>query len=97
MTTYRELKGTEKQIEWANSLRISMLCRLTEIEDGVACAVKKRPELANDPSNKAMIAALPVVREQIMAQESAVWFIDNREDAKKLLANMVKVEMSKHI
>jgi len=78
----KELKGTEKQIAWAEKIRKEMIARANEelarrkqfIERRIACG-QPTPEA----KVREYLGQVEAVIERIMREENAVWFIENRE------------------
>jgi len=89
-----ELGGTEKQIAWANTIRLE---KLAEIDKMVA-EIKAVPASATEKGQRNM-AKLDEVVAAIRGKESARWWIDARyEDGRRILsetARQMKVEFER--
>jgi len=81
-----ELGGTEKQIAWANTIRLE---KLAEIDKTVA-EIKAVPLSATEKGQRNM-AKLDEVVAAIRGKESARWWIDARyDDGRRILSETVK-------
>lgn len=96
-----ELKGTDKQVAWAQTLRATLMSTFDDIvkkaESDYEKFCRTRPDASEElkQKNKSVIDALPVVRRYILSQGTASWFIDNRRDAKGFISELV-MKVLKH-
>lgn len=88
------LSGTEKQVAWANSIRLG---KLAEIDKTVA-EIKAVPASATEKGQRNM-AKLDEIVNAIRSKESASWWIEARhEDGRRILsatATKMKVEFER--
>lgn len=82
------LSGTEKQVAWANTIRLE---KLAEIDKTVA-EIKASPRSATEIGQRNM-AKLDTILDAIRTKESASWWIDHRHDSARYILQDAQAKM----
>jgi len=86
----KELKGTEKQVAWAEKIRSQILSKAREELERRKQFIERR-KANGQPTPEAKVreylGQVEAVSERILNEESAAWFIENREESMYELPN----------
>ena len=85
MTNLPLLEGTEKQIVWAEQIRLDMLAQASTRLEGALRVAREQGKEISETGEKAYREALLKIREA----KSAKWFIDFRSQDGLILLGMI--------